>query len=388
MRKIRILYLDDFKYMGGAEVVLTNLTNKLDKEHFEPIIAGPSGEKFEDTIKNNGIEFIQIPFDVVKKDYIKILPILKAIMLLRNIIKSKKIDIIHANSLWTLNFSVAACCFSKLPIICSVHAYPRIHSWLKMSFMKLFKWILSNRVLEYHVVSESLRFEMLKFGFPASKLMTICNGVDWNKFDPKLHGKNFRNAHNIPIDAIVVGFVGRIHPGKGTGIFVDAAIEVLEKYPSVHFCIVGDEYKTPLEDLRFKESLINKINSCRKQESFHFLGTQDHVEEVIAALDILTLPSDEETFGLSILEGMAMGKAVIGSRTGGLIELIDDGRNGILIPPKDSQSLANAMMDLIQNEDKRLRLGSAAFDRATCNYSIDKFIRKVEIGYKLLYSDP
>ena len=225
MKKITILYLDDFKYLGGAEIVLLSLLSKLDKNEFRPILAAPNGDKLEKEALRAGISFIHLPFDVVKKSYLRVLPPFKIIHQIRNIVSKEKVDIVHANSLWTLNFAAAALYFSKIPIVCSVHAYPRIHSKLKGFLFNLIQGLVTSRTKEFYVVSDSLKEEMIECRFPPSKLTKIENGVDIDRFNPNIDGTKVRNDEGIPDNSMVVGIVGRIHPGKGQGIFVDALDE-------------------------------------------------------------------------------------------------------------------------------------------------------------------
>jgi len=379
--KITILYLDDFKYIGGAEVVLLSLLRNLGKERYNIIVAAPAGDCFEAEIKNAGVKFIPLPFDELKRNYFKIIPILMHLKIIKGIIVNEKVDIVHANSLWTLNFAALALYLKKTPIICSVHAFPRIQSKLKSRIFGFFKKFIIKRTKQFHVVSDSLEKEMIKSGFPTMKLLKIENGVDLNRFKIDLDGKNFRAIESIPKDVFAIGIIGRIHPGKGQGILVDAAKKINAQHPDTHYLIIGEEYVTPLENLRFKDEIKKKLIEFGLEEKFHFIGLKNDIENVIAAIDILTLPSKEETFGLSILEGMAMGKAVIASDTGGLKELVEHGRTGLLVSKEDPDALANAILYLIENNEKLLELGKEASITVRTKYPLSQFIKKMEENY-------
>ena len=180
--------------------------------------------------------------------------------------------------------------------------------------------------------------------------------------------------------ASVVGMVGRLDPWKGHRELLEAAAQV----EGAVFWIVGDvtfgsaqkrlaDYKTSLEQLATELGISDRVR---------FLGRRDDMPHVIAALDLLVHPSNEpEPFGRSIAEAQAGGKAVIGTRAGGIPELIDEGDTGLLVPPGDSSALAAAIRRLLDDPALRASMGARAREQAQERFTVARHVASVQAVY-------
>lgn len=163
----------------------------------------------------------------------------------------------------------------------------------------------------------------------------------------------------ISAETAVVTMVGRLQHWKGQHVFLEAAAKVLEQRRDVHFLVVGGslfgiepEYARQLHDMVVRAGIVANVT---------FMGQRDDVARIIAATDILVHASiTPESFGQVIVEGMTQGKAVIASAAGGPLEIITDGVDGVLAPPGDATALAQAVANLLDDPERRRRLGQAA----------------------------
>lgn len=161
---------------------------------------------------------------------------------------------------------------------------------------------------------------------------------------------------------IVVGIVGRLQPWKGQTIFLEAAATVATRYPSVRFLIVGGAVVA--NDGAYEASLVRMVDDLGLESTVRFVGHQTDVYQWTDALDIVVHASSNEPFGLVVLEGMALGKPVIATNTGGPTEMVEDGSSGLLIPALQAESLANAIMSLVADPKAAQTLGKNAAMRA------------------------
>ena len=202
---------------------------------------------------------------------------------------------------------------------------------------------------------------------PESRMDVVGEGVDLNEFHPGVDGSGFRAEFGIAEDATVFGLVSMIRGEKGYNHFVNAASKVLEKFPDARFVIAGDGEPARVEKLR------KKIRDMfpRQPSPVLLVGYRDDVPKVMAAIDVLVLPSKQEAQSLVIPQAFATGKPVIASNVGGIPENVQDGVNGFLVSPGDENGLAAAMEKLAASPDLRRRFGAAALDLARRELSFD-----------------
>jgi len=200
-------------------------------------------------------------------------------------------------------------------------------------------------------------------GVPQSRIRVIPNGVTAERFSPVTGVR--------PVRTIVT--VANLRPEKAHEILFEAAARLASSHPELSFVIAGDGPRA--SELR---ALADRLGIGRRVE---FLG---HVEDVPALLrraDAFVLPSRSEAFPNAAIEAMAAGLPVIASATGGLLDLIDHGRTGLLVPPGDPAALAGAIASLVADPARAARLGTAAREDAAERYSFGRMVRSFEDLY-------
>jgi glycosyltransferase involved in cell wall biosynthesis len=197
-------------------------------------------------------------------------------------------------------------------------------------------------------------------GVPADRIHVIANGIDVDRFAPR--------AAERPVSTIVT--VANLRKEKAHEVLLGAAARLAPRHPHVKFLIAGDGPREA--ELR---SLARRLDI---EHQVRFLGHCEDVPALLAQADVFVLPSRSEAFPNGAIEAMAAGLPVIASRVGGLLDLIEDGRTGVLVPPDDPSALASALESLLWSPARARAIGSAARDEVTQRYSFDRMVRGFE----------
>jgi len=196
---------------------------------------------------------------------------------------------------------------------------------------------------------------------PADKISVVgegsANGIDLKKFNPerlKPVGVEIRRKYDIPEQAFVLGFVGRLRGDKGINELVLAFKQLLSRYPDIYLLLVGP-WEGGLSEIRKEEEEF--IRSHNKQVVY--VGYQERVEEFMAAMDIFVLPSYREGFGVVNIEASAMGLPVVSTSIDGTRDSVIDNQTGFLVPVKSVEDLAGQIEKLIKDRALRKKMGEA-----------------------------
>ena len=199
-------------------------------------------------------------------------------------------------------------------------------------------------------ISEDERREYLNRGIgDEKKVVTIYNGIDMSRFPG--NGKKVRKELGIAQQVPLVGFVGRLEEVKGPHFFVEAAIQIGAAHTPTHFLMVGDG---PM-----KVALMKKAQVV---SHLHVMGYREDIADVIAALDILLIPSLNDGFNLAAVEAMASSKPIVATAVGGLPEVVGD--SGILVGPQDSRLMAQKAINILNSPSLRKEMGAKGRKRA------------------------
>jgi len=212
------------------------------------------------------------------------------------------------------------------------------------------------------------------FKVDLNRISLIHNGIDTGRF--KRFSQSDKEKAKLRLglgQTIVVGIVARLSDVKGHKYLIEAMKPVLELYPDVQLLIAGTG-KMEKELKRLTESLNIK-------KSVFFMPVALDTRVILSAIDIFVMPSLKEGLGLALMEAMASGLAVIGSRVGGIKTLIIEGKNGLLFEPADTQGLKEAILTLLADPEKREALAREANEFITKNFSKDKMVLETERVY-------
>jgi len=363
-----ILYCHHYSKISGGETSLLELWRNLDREKFRPILAGPEYGPFADEARKLGVKICPIEFGRLRQGVL----LLKNIASLRAIAQIEGAAILHSNGPVTNLPAGIAARLLGLPAIW--HA--RVMNSPGQTDLDRLLSPLSSLIIAN---SDAIRERFRRRGTLPQKAVTIINGVDIQNFHPSSSGEGVRKQWDISSGDILAGVVGRISPVKGQETFIEAAARLAPEFQNLRFILIGSalfekekEYELKIRRLVADKGLEKKII---------FAGYQSDVASYMSALDICVVPSDEEGCGRAIFEAMAMAKPVVGTNTGGTPEIVVEGETGLLIHPRDAETLAGAIKKLAYDDGIRARMGEAGRRRVEENFTIEDHTRKTESQY-------
>ncbi len=279
-------------------------------------------------------------------------------------------DIVHTHSVTSnLYGRVAARCSRAPAVVTTVHGFvgdilrqnPGVPSLVAapLALLDLRLSFLSDRLI---TVSEAISADLVRRGASRARVVAIPNGVDASRFRVAQEVRHrVRASLGVPPSAPLIGTVGSLVPLRNHALLLSAAGLVLAAEPEARFVLVGEGSEGPrLRAIARELSL---------EERVIFTGERNDIPEVLSALDIFALSCDTEGFGLAALEAMAAGRPIVATRVGALPELIEEEKNGLLVPRGDAPALADALLRLIRDKALAGRLGRAARARAETDYS-------------------
>jgi glycosyltransferase involved in cell wall biosynthesis len=200
-------------------------------------------------------------------------------------------------------------------------------------------------------------------GVPARKISVIHNGLDVSRYAARPARPSFRK----------VTVVANLRKLKGHDVLVEASADILRRFPDARFEFIGEGPE--------RDALEARATALGVAHAITFAGRSDDVPARLAATDIFVLPSRSESFPNAILEAMAAGLPIVASGAGGILELVENGRTGFLVPPGQAAPLADRVMHLMANPDEGAAMGAAARADALARFSFDRMIA----GFDELY---
>lgn len=207
-------------------------------------------------------------------------------------------------------------------------------------------------------MSRRIRDEMLGAGVEPARVWLLPHGVDTDRFHPVSTDaqSEMRRRLGLPRGVVFV-YTGRLLRGKGLECLLEAFAAVAAIRPEAHLLLVGSGDG---QSLSIEESLRSRASEASLAGRITFAGRVDRVEDWLQAADVFVFPSEFEALGISLVEAAACGLAAIGSRTGGIVDVIEDGRSGLLVEPNDTAGLARALARLADDGEARSAMGCRA----------------------------
>ncbi len=203
----------------------------------------------------------------------------------------------------------------------------------------------------------------------------IFSGIDTSPYAKAIAGREeTRRALGIVGDTPLVGGVGRLEPVKGFAYFVEAAERIAREMPNARFVLAG----------RGGEGDRLRKQAAPLGDRFRFLGQRHDVPALMAALDVLVVPSVNEGMGRVLLEAGAAETPVVASRVGGIPDVVDDGETGLLVPPRDADALAGGVVELLRAPERLRFMGATAHAKVVPYFSLEEMVRRIENLYEEL----
>lgn len=371
---MKILFIHGIAEVGGAERELLLIVNHLPKYDCQPVVVCPREGPFPELLRHGCIETRSAPFYPWRK-FLWIHRRSQNVKGLMKVLQIEKPDLVHVNDIWWVPQTLRALKYTekqRIPVV--------VHVRQEIECSKVKRYELDKSSLVFAVscrVSEAL----VAGGVPGQRLRVLYSGLDLTKTSNRDVGQEGHRPFDIPPEAPLIGTVANLFPRKGYEVMLAAFPKVLEVIPNVHYLIIGKGNE------QYEKSLKSRVNELGLGNQIHFTGFQSMVYSYLACLDVYVHPALMEGFGISVLESMAMEKPVIATKTGGLPEIVEDGRTGILVPPGNSTALARAIVDLLQDSKQRAEMGRLGKKRVTECFTVESMMGKMVQEYNLLISN-
>jgi len=301
---------------------------------------------------------------------------LQALRLARYI-RKHRVQVVHSYGLYPNLFLVPAAKLAGAPvIIASIRDRGDILTPAQRWFQKL-TCRLADCVL---VNARAIRDTLIAQGFRSDNISVIRNGIVPAKYSREPQSSRIRRELRVPPDAPLIVVLSRLNPMKGLEYFLDAARMVAPRFPEARFLVVGDG--------RSKSELAERAAQSGLKERVLFTGFRTDAPDLLAEATLSVLPSLSEGLSNTVLESMASGVPVIATDVGGNPELIDDGVSGLLVPPRNADALAAAMIRLLKNPVLAAMLSEAARRRIEQLFGMEASVHAVERLYRGLAGVP
>lgn len=228
-------------------------------------------------------------------------------------------------------------------------------------------------------MSSMIREEMVEAGIAAERVALIHHGVDTGRFRPAEPGerKGLRRSLGLPGGVLAV-FTGRLLRGKGLETLLAAFEALASARPDVHLVLVGSGEG---QALSVEEDLRADVRARGLDDRVVFAGRRDAVESYLRAGDVFVFPSVFEALGISLVEAAACGLPAVASRTGGIVDVVEDGRSGFLVTPGQARELASALASLVSDASRREAMGDRARRIALAHFDE----RDAAVRYRTLF---
>lgn len=361
--RLRILHIIPNFGPGGAERLVVDLMEAMDKERFEVAAVSlypPSDTILEKEIEQKGLNV----FFLHKRKGLD----LKIVPSLFQVILSFRPHVVHTHR-YALRYAFLPTLLGRVPI--RVHT---LHNVAQNEVDAVGKWVhrLAFRWLGVVPVSiSSAVAETVKMLYGSSlNTPVIYNGIPTSRF------LSVRLA-TIPREKLRLLHIGRFAPQKNHLLLLEGYARALAEYPSMELWLVGDG--------SLQEEVEKQVQLKGLQEYVKFLGLRKDIPELMNQSDVLLLPSDWEGVPLVVLEAMTAGKPIIATQVGGVPELVEEGVTGLLVPPRDPDALAAAILRLAREPKLIEQMGQAGRRRALERFDIHRTAGAYEELYLKLF---
>ncbi|HKC46423.1 MAG TPA: glycosyltransferase [Gemmatimonadales bacterium] len=390
---MKVLFVNPGRELGGAERSLLLLLDALRQRDVQPVVAGFGDGPFAGALLERGIpvSYVDIPQPVREASRysqpqtrfdtaLLAARSLPAVLQLVNIARHHQVDVIHSNGIKAHVLGGMAGRLCGRPVVWHVRDFPpegMTGLGLKVAAHALPRLIFANS----DAVAGAVRLRAT----PRVPVVTLYNPVDLERFNPKRSGAAVRAELRVPNGTPLVGMVAHLTPWKGHADFLRVARVVALQVPGARFLVSGGPIYETEGHSGYEESLRVLAGELGIADRVKFLGIRDDIPEILAALDVLVhCPTAPEPFGRAVAEAMGAGKPVVAAREGGVPELVDDERTGLLVPTGDVTAFAAGVRRLLEDQPLRQRLGSAGRLRAETMFGAKPHADRVLQAYQEL----
>ena len=377
--RYKILYLTYHPQIGGGETMLINLLLNLNKELFEPIVVVPKKGQLTEKLKQLNIQTHILPMNgyLIRTFFVPGMSPFGIYQFLR-LAKKLKPHLIHVNHLNLAIYAGFAGKLLNIPIIATSHGlWDSVYFFQDIASTIFVDKILANTQATAHAIVRRKIVDV-------KKLEVIHFGIDTNYFKPG-NKQQARRTLGLPQNSLIVTIVGRLDPIKDHMTFLQAALLVSKKCPDATFFIVGSklgDFSGNDDDNSYEKQIKQFVNGQPiLAKKIIWGGFIDDMPSVYHATDILVSTSLSESFGLALCEAGASGIPVVATNSGSQHLIVKYGESGYLVKPRHSEEIAQKILNLIFDKNKRQKFGQNGRNYIVKNYPIEKYVKKIQQIY-------
>jgi glycosyltransferase involved in cell wall biosynthesis len=347
-------------YRGGQHQALLLAQGLLARGH-APVLLTIRDSLLAERARASGITVHEVPEKSRR---------LAAIFTIRKLLRARAIDLVHANEPHALTAAWLARVHRTIPVVASRRViYPLSPSALSQARYRAAACIIA--VSQY--VAQAT-------GLPRERLAVIPDGVPFLPAPTRTEREIARRSFGIPQDVPLVGCVAVLTPDKGQAILIRALQTIRQHFPQAHLLLVGEGL--------CREDLIALVKRLQLESAVHFAGFLNDLNQAYATMDVFAFPAQAEGLGSALLMAMAAGIPAVALASGGIPEIVENERTGLLIQEPDPAMLAEAIERLFTDRATASRLGEFARESISRHYSADQMVDATLQLYERLITTP
>ncbi len=371
--KIRVLFVSPTGEIGGAEVALLRLLRHLDRTRFAPVVVCLSPGPLLDRLRELGVECTRVPAGRFRHLH----RTAAATLQIARLARQHRSDVIFGNGTKGHLYGALAARLVRRPTL-----------WWLCDMLPSD----SGRPLSLNWLATRLRAEMIaahsratleaarRYYATLAPMCVVYPGLDIEALDEEAQQLGgpvaVRRELNVG-NAALIGIAGRLTRWKGQHVFLEAAARIACEQPEARFLIIGDALLGI--DTDYPELLRQQACRLGLGDRVVFTGFRADVPRLLAAMDVVVHASVlPEPFGVVVSEAMALGRPVIATALGGVPEVIEDGVNGILVPPGDPDALASTVLELLSDRERAQQMGLAARQRVQERFTAQQMAAQMQ----------
>lgn len=375
--------------IGGSHYCLAYLVEKLDRSQFEPIVGFYEEHALIPRFRASA-ETVVFPQDapmrwseqaagwrslplVLARRTVNFAKFLRTVSQHVSFLRRRGIALLHLNNSITRHQDwMLAAFIARVPCIVHERGLSEVYTLRDRAYARRVACIIP--------MSKWIRDHMVERGVPGKNIRVLYDGLEPSALTVKYPGHQLRETWGVRADQPVVGIVGNIRKWKGQETVVRALIAVVKEIPDVVCFFVG---KATDDDKTYEDSLRHLIREAGIEPNVRFTGYQNDVPSFVKMMSFVIHASVEpEPFGMVVLEAMAQRKAVIGSRAGGVVEMVVEGETGYTYPPGDWQALASRMIELLGDPEKAKQMGEKGYERLMDKFTVQSYMNEIHATYR------
>jgi len=365
----RILYIHGIGKIGGAERDLLAMLRALNRTDWEPHVACPSETPLFDRLGSEGFPLHSLALAPWRKWYSP-LTRWRDVRSLRTLLTDVAPAVIHVNDIWWVPHTrraVTGPSGPRTPVVAHVRQEIEPEKVRRYALESIDAVIAISKQVEQALIAGGVRPDAVR---------TIYSGLQFTNTAPAIDRAAVCRLLGVSSDALLLGTVAHVFPRKGYDVMLRALSLVTREMRGVQYLIIGSGEEAYERELKTLAATLGVT------EHVHFVGFQDDVSPFLSALSLYVHPARMEGFGIAVVEAMTAGKAVVATRVGGLPEVVDHGRTGLLVAPDRPEELSAAILSLLRDDGRRKDMGQRGAQVARERFDVHASVAAMERVYE------